>query len=54
MGHISFSDAKDVITVSPVVSFHRMEHVKARDAHEVMMMLPVEVKTPRVIYSVRL
>jgi len=53
IGHISlslnlgsFSDAKDVIPVQPVASFHRMKDAKARDGHEVMMMLPVQVETP--------
>ncbi|OJA17520.1 hypothetical protein AZE42_08242 [Rhizopogon vesiculosus] len=51
IGHInlslnlgSFSDAKDVISVRPVVPFHRMKDAKARDVHEVMMMLPVQVE----------
>jgi pre-rRNA-processing protein IPI3 len=51
IGHVSlslnvgsFSDAKDVIPVRPVVPFHRMKDAKARDAHEVMMMLPVQVE----------
>ena len=50
VGHISlslnvgsFSDAKDIIPVRPVVPFHRMKHAKTREAHEVMMMLPVQV-----------
>ena len=47
IGHISlslnlgsFSDAKDVIPVRPVVPFYRMKDTKARDAHEVTMMAP--------------
>ncbi|OAX31546.1 hypothetical protein K503DRAFT_787771 [Rhizopogon vinicolor AM-OR11-026] len=51
IGHISlslnlggFSDAKDIIPVRPVVPFHRMKDAKARDRHEVMMMLPVQVE----------
>jgi pre-rRNA-processing protein IPI3 len=51
IGHVSlslnvgsFSDAKDVIPVRPVVPFHRMKDAKARDAHEVMMMLPVQIE----------
>src|SRR5882757_1049045 len=51
IGHISlslnlggFSDTKDVIPVRPVVPFHRMKDAKARDGHEVMMMLPVQVE----------
>ena len=50
VGHISlslnvgsFSDAKDIIPVRPVVPFHRMKDAKTREAHEVMMMLPVQV-----------
>ena len=50
VGHISlslnvgsFSDTKDIIPVRPVVPFHRMKDAKAREAHEVMMMLPVQV-----------
>jgi hypothetical protein len=49
IGHVSldvgsFSDAKDVIPVRPVVPFYRVKDAKARDAHEVTMMLPVQVK----------
>lgn len=51
IGHVSlslnlgsFSDAKDVVPVRPVVPFHRMKDAKAREAHEVMMMLPVQVE----------
>jgi pre-rRNA-processing protein IPI3 len=51
IGHVSlslkvgsFSDAKDVIPVRPVVPFYRVKDAKARDAHEVMMMLPVQVE----------
>ncbi|OAX33169.1 hypothetical protein K503DRAFT_869716 [Rhizopogon vinicolor AM-OR11-026] len=49
IGHISlslnlgsFSGAKDIITICiwPVVPFHRMKDAKARDAHEVVMILP--------------
>ncbi|KAG1746716.1 WD40-repeat-containing domain protein [Suillus paluster] len=53
VGHISLSlnlgssaDAKDVIPVHPVVPFHRTKDTKAREAHEVMMMLPVQDETP--------
>ncbi|OJA14773.1 hypothetical protein AZE42_09209 [Rhizopogon vesiculosus] len=53
IGHIrlslnlgSFSDAKDITSVRPVVPFHRIKDAKARDAHEVMMMLPVQVEAP--------
>ncbi|KAF9245301.1 WD40-repeat-containing domain protein [Melanogaster broomeanus] len=52
VGHISLSlnvassaDAKDVMPVRPVVAFHRMKDGKAREAHEVMMMLPVTDET---------
>lgn len=49
VGHISLSlnlgssaDAKDIIPMRPVVPFHRMKDSKAREAHEVAMMLPVQ------------
>ncbi|KAF8817499.1 pre-rRNA-processing protein IPI3 [Phlegmacium glaucopus] len=46
IGHISLdfrvgtADTKDIIPVKPVVPFQRMRDAKARDAHEVTMMLP--------------
>ncbi|KAG1781058.1 WD40-repeat-containing domain protein [Suillus placidus] len=53
VGHISLSlnlgssaDAKDIIPMRPVVPFHRMKDSKAREAHEVAMMLPVQDETP--------
>lgn len=53
VGHISLSlnvassaEAKDVIPVKPVAPFQRMRDPKAREAHEVTMMLPVQDKTP--------
>ncbi|OJA17515.1 hypothetical protein AZE42_08245 [Rhizopogon vesiculosus] len=53
IGHISlslnlgsFSDTKDVIHVRLVVPFHRMKDAKTRDAHEITIMLPVQVETP--------
>jgi pre-rRNA-processing protein IPI3 len=49
VGHISLSlnigssaDAKDIIPMRPVVPFHRMKDSKAREAHEVAMILPVQ------------
>ncbi|KAL4062481.1 WD40-repeat-containing domain protein [Scleroderma citrinum] len=52
VGHISLSlnvsssaEAKDVIPVRPVAPFQRMKDPKAREAHEVTMMLPVQDKT---------
>jgi hypothetical protein len=49
IGHVSLSlnvgnYAKDVIHVQPVVPFYRVKDAKARDAHEVTMMLPVQVE----------
>jgi pre-rRNA-processing protein IPI3 len=51
VGHISLSlnlgssaDAKDIIPMRPIVPFHRMKDSKAREAHEVAMMLPVQDK----------
>ncbi|KAG2070200.1 WD40 repeat-like protein [Suillus decipiens] len=53
VGHVSLSlnlgssaDAKDIIPMRPVVPFHRMKDSKAREAHEVAMMLPVQDETP--------
>lgn len=53
IGHISLSlsagsDAKDVIPVKPVVPFQRVRDPKARDTHEVLMLLPVQetVRSP--------
>ncbi|KAI6122663.1 WD40-repeat-containing domain protein [Pisolithus croceorrhizus] len=53
VGHISLSlnvassaEAKDVIPVKPVAPFQRMRDPKARETHEVTMMLPVQDKTP--------
>jgi pre-rRNA-processing protein IPI3 len=53
VGHISLSlnigssaDAKDIIPMRPVVPFHRMKDSKAREAHEVAMILPVQDETP--------
>ncbi|KAI6038083.1 WD40-repeat-containing domain protein [Pisolithus marmoratus] len=53
VGHISLSlnvassaEAKDVIPVKPVAPFQRMRDPRAREAHEVTMMLPVQDKTP--------
>lgn len=53
VGHVSLSlnlgssaDAKDVIPMRPVVPFHRMKDSKAREAHETVMMLPVQDETP--------
>lgn len=53
VGHISLSlnlgssaDAKDIIPMRPVVPFHRMKDSKAREAHEVAMMLPIQDETP--------
>ena len=46
IGHINLdfragtADTRDVIPVKPVVPFRRMRDAKARDAHEVTMMLP--------------
>ena len=46
IGHISLdfrvgiADTKDTIPVKPVMPFQRMRDAKARDAHEVTMMLP--------------
>jgi pre-rRNA-processing protein IPI3 len=46
IGHISLDfrvgtvDTKDIIPVKPVMPFQRMRDAKARDAHEVTMMLP--------------
>ncbi|KIM68122.1 hypothetical protein SCLCIDRAFT_1209520 [Scleroderma citrinum Foug A] len=48
VGHISLSssaDAKDVIPVRHVAPFQRMKDPKAREAHEVTMMLPVQDET---------
>ncbi|KAG1759133.1 hypothetical protein EDD22DRAFT_995744 [Suillus occidentalis] len=49
VGHISLSfnlgssaDAKGIIPMRPVVPFHRMKYSKAREAHEVAMMFPVQ------------
>jgi pre-rRNA-processing protein IPI3 len=49
VGHISMSfnlgssaDAKDIIPMRPVVPFHHMKDLKAREAHEAAMMLPVQ------------
>jgi pre-rRNA-processing protein IPI3 len=36
----SSADIKDVIPVKPVVPFQRMKDPKAREAHEVTMLLP--------------
>lgn len=48
-GHVSLSlsaggsaDAKDMIPVKPVAPFQRMQDPKAREAHEVTLMLPVQ------------
>ncbi|KAG2129202.1 WD40-repeat-containing domain protein [Suillus bovinus] len=53
VGHISLSlnlgssaDAKDIIPIRPIVPFHRTKDSKAREAHEVAMMLPVQAETP--------
>lgn len=53
VGHISLSlnigssaDAKDIIPMRPVAPFHRMKDSKAREAHEVAMILPVQDETP--------
>ncbi|KAG2353724.1 WD40-repeat-containing domain protein [Suillus spraguei] len=53
VGHVSLSlnlgssaDAKDIIPVRPIVPFHRMKDPKTREAHEVVMMLPVQDETP--------
>ena len=46
IGHISLDfrsgtvDTKDIIPVKPVMPFQRMRDAKARDAHEVTIMLP--------------
>ena len=46
IGHISLDfrvgtvDTKDIIPVKPVIPFQRMRDAKARDAHEVTIMLP--------------
>ena len=44
IGHISLdfrsADTKDTIPVKPVMPFQRMRDAKAREAHEVTMMLP--------------
>ena len=45
VGHISLeiqvgADTKDIIPVKPIFPFHRMRDAKARDAHEVNVMLP--------------
>lgn len=45
VGHISLSssaDAKDVIPVRHVAPFQRMKDPKARETHEVTMMLPIQ------------
>jgi pre-rRNA-processing protein IPI3 len=49
IGHISFTlacnsvaDAKDVIPVKPVSPFQRIRDPKAREAHEVLMLLPAQ------------
>ena len=49
VGHISLSlnvsssaDAKDVVPVRPVAPFQRMKDPRAREAHEVTMMLPIQ------------
>ncbi|KAF8889379.1 WD40 repeat-like protein [Infundibulicybe gibba] len=51
IGHISLhlgvataADARDVIPVKPVVSFQRMRDMKAREAHEVAILLPIQVE----------
>jgi len=55
VGHISLSlnvastaDARDVMPVRPVASFHRMKDVNARELHEVSMMLPTTSETPQI------
>ncbi|KIL00758.1 hypothetical protein PAXRUDRAFT_29581 [Paxillus rubicundulus Ve08.2h10] len=52
VGHISLSlnvsssaEAKDVMPVRPVASFHRMKERKVREAHEVIMLLPITAET---------
>jgi pre-rRNA-processing protein IPI3 len=46
IGHTSLDfrigtvDTKDIIPVKPVMPFQRMRDAKARDAHEVIIMLP--------------
>lgn len=49
VGHISLTlnvgssaDARDVIPVKPVAPFQRMRDTKAREAHEVSMILPIQ------------
>ena len=51
VGHVSLNlnlgagggvDPKDVMNVRPVVPFHRMRDAKAREKHEVTMMLPAQ------------
>ncbi|KAL0953524.1 hypothetical protein HGRIS_004745 [Hohenbuehelia grisea] len=48
IGHASVSlsaaDAKDGIPVKPVAPFQRMRDAKAREAHEVAMLLPIQNK----------
>lgn len=53
VGHISLSlsvgssaDAKDIIPMRPIVPFHRTKDSKARETHEVAMILPVQDETP--------
>ncbi|KAF8449110.1 WD40-repeat-containing domain protein [Boletus edulis BED1] len=55
VGHISLSlnvastaDARDVMPVRPVASFHRMKDMNARELHEVSMMLPITSETPQI------
>lgn len=47
IGHISLnvggtSGVVENIPVRPIVTFHRMKDAKAREAHEVSMLLPVQ------------
>ncbi|KAJ3475698.1 hypothetical protein NLI96_g11667 [Meripilus lineatus] len=53
VGHISLNlngggatDPRDTIPVRPVVAFQRMRDPKAREAHEVAMMLPIPPSKP--------
>ena len=58
VGHVSLSlsvgsssDTKDTIPVRPIVPFQRMQDPKAREAHEVMLMLPPQTTVSAVYHS---
>lgn len=57
IGHVSLmlnvsstSDARDVMPVKPIAPLHRIKDMKAREHHEVTIMLPMRAEVSQVVH----